>query len=793
MSASYCTAPPTAGAGHYTGNREPLVAEPLMKLPIGSIRPAGWLRTQLELMRDGMVGHMEEISPWCRFEGSAWASATGEGEHGWEELPYWLKGYTDLGYVLGDREVVARAQRWLGAIMASQRPDGYFGPESNRKDPDLWPNMLALAALRSHYEATGDARVLWFMKRYFRWQAALPEGRFLHASWQHLRGADNLEVIYWLYNRTGDAWLLDLAARNHACTARWVDGIASWHGVNFAQGFREPGQFFQQSGQRSHLQAVENRYVEMRSLYGQVPGGMYGADENARPGFTGPRQAAETCAIVEMMYSHEEMVRITGDPVWADRCEEVALNSLPPCMTPDLKGLHYLTAPNQVVLDRQSKAPMIQNGGDMMSYTPYEQYRCCQHNVAFGWPYYAERLWMATRDNGLAAVLYSPCTVTARVGSGVDARVTEETDYPFDETVRLRVSLSTTDTFPIYLRVPAWCSSPRLAVNGKRVALGGSAAGARWIALRRRWSDGDVVELTLPMAVRVHRWRTNRNTASVSRGPLTFSLMVAEDWREYDNGRPWAAHEVWPASAWNFGLELTRGSASRSFEVKRKRMPADGEQPFRWDSAPVVLQGHGVRLPEWKLEANNLIGEVAPGPIASSRAAEAIDLIPMGCARLRVSAFPVIGRGKGAREWGPEVLPLAASWTNPSDTLAALTDGVLPRSSSDTSVPRFTWWDRRGTKEWVQQDFTAPRSVRACEVYWFDDEPVGGKCRLPAEWRVLWLDGDTWRHVVRRGRHDILKDAFSRTEFEPIRTRALRIEVDLRPDYSGGILEWRIE
>ena len=168
-------------------------------------------------------------------------------------MPYWLKGYTDLAYVLKDDKHIGAARRWLDAILASQRPDGYFGPEANRATPDLWPNMLALAALRSLHEATGDARVVPFMERYFRWQAQLPEGRFLHESWQHMRGADNLEIILWLYNRTGAQWLLDLAGRNHRCTARWSETIASAHGVNFAQGFREPGQFYQRSRDPKHL------------------------------------------------------------------------------------------------------------------------------------------------------------------------------------------------------------------------------------------------------------------------------------------------------------------------------------------------------------------------------------------------------------------------------------------------------------------------------------------------------------------------------------------------------------
>jgi DUF1680 family protein len=213
---------------------------------------------------------------------------------------------------------------------------------------------------------------------------------------------------------------------------------------------------------------------------------VYGADENAHPGFNGPRQATETCAFVEMMFSGEMLAGITGDVKWADRVEEVAFNSFPPSMTPDLKGLDYLTAPNQVQLDRVNKSPMVQNGGDMFSYNPH-QYRCCQHNVAFGWPYFTEYQWMATRDQGLAAVLYGPGEVTAKAGDGTTVKITETTDYPFDEVVNFTISTPKPVRFPLALRVPGWCQEPVLSVNGERLAV--PKAGKGWAVVELVWGE----------------------------------------------------------------------------------------------------------------------------------------------------------------------------------------------------------------------------------------------------------------------------------------------------------------
>lgn len=639
----------------YPGNRPPLVPNPLIKLPVGSIRPAGWLRFQLTAEASGMVGRLQEISPWCKFEESAWADPQGRGERGWEELPYWLRGFTDLGYILGDERIIRDARRWLDAILASQRPDGFFGPQSNREGPmvDLWPNMIVLYALRSHYEATGDERVLPFMERYFRWQMTLPLEQFLPGSWQKLRGGDNLDSIYWLYNRTGQAWLLDLARLNHERTSDWAGGIPSWHGVNICQGFREPAQYYQQTHDRRYLQATERNYRTVMELYGQVPGGMFGADENARPGFNGPRQAAETCSMVEIMWSHELLTSITGDVTWADRCEEVAFNSLPAALTPDLKALHYLTAPNLIQLDRASKAPLLENGGDMLSYSPFEQYRCCQHNVAFGWPYFAEHLWMATRDEGLAAVLYAPSTVTAKVGDrsraeGVEVTWEEETGYPFSEEIEFRlVRMSHPRAFfPLYLRIPRWCARPEVRLNGQELTLppfpptATVAVGGGWVSISRTWRPGDRVLLRLPMQVVVHRWEKNRKAVSIYRGPLAFSLKIGERWERYAGNDDFPCYEVFPTTPWNYGLLLDKG-----IEVETTTAAPGEWQPFTPENAPIRLKVRARRIPTWRQETNGLIGEVPESPVESDKteaAEEEVTLIPMGCARLRISAFPEV-------------------------------------------------------------------------------------------------------------------------------------------------------
>src|SRR5665213_2294010 len=248
----------------YIGNRAPLAPSPFYKLPIGSITPGGWLRHQLEMERDGMTGHLEQISPWLDFAKSSWTDPQGRGKYGWEEMPYWLKGYGDLGYVLKDNTIIAEAKKWIEAVQASQREDGWFGPRellhSLDGKPDLWPHTIMLNILQSYYEASGDPRIVEVMTGYFKWENTLSSSAFGEGYWPKLRFGDNLESIFWLYNRTGHGWLLDLARKINAGMARWDEDVVNWHNVNIAQGFRAGTVFWMLSHDSRQLASAERNY-----------------------------------------------------------------------------------------------------------------------------------------------------------------------------------------------------------------------------------------------------------------------------------------------------------------------------------------------------------------------------------------------------------------------------------------------------------------------------------------------------------------------------------------------------
>lgn len=785
------------GNDHYVSNRPPLVANPLVKLPIGAIEPRGWLRRQLELQAAGFHGHLGEISQFLKKEGNAWLSPEGRGECGWEEVPYWLKGYSNAAYLLKNPKMLEETRVWIEAALRSQKPDGWFGPDEDRPGTasrikgrdDLWPNMIMLFCLQDFHEATGDRRVIDLMAKYFRYLAGVPEDRFLVGYWPPMRGGDLLSSVYWLYNRTGDAGLLDLAEKVHRRTARWDEDVINWHNVNMAQAFGEPTTWFMQSKNPADLEASYRNYAKIREMYGQVPGGMFGGDENCRPGFTGPRQAIETCGMVEMMLSTERLTWITGDLVWADRCEDVAFNSLPAALTADMKALRYLTAPNLVLSDRQNKSPGFQNRGPMLHMNPHD-HRCCQHNWGHGWPYLAEHLWFATPDNGLAAVFYCDSRVTVKVGSGAEVTVEENTRYPFDERVEFVVRTGQPVRFPLYLRVPGWCRRPSVAVAGKPLEFG--AKPLQYVRIERQWSDGDRVQLTVPMEIRIRRWERNHNSASVDRGPLTYSLKIGEKYVREGGTDQWPAWEIHPETPWNYGLIFDEANPAASFEVVKREWPASN-MPFTHEGTPIELRARGKRIPQWQLDYLGLVGPLQASPVRSDQPAEAITLIPMGAARLRVSSFPVISDGPEASIWQePSPAPAGASHCWDGDTVAALDDELEPKTSDDSSIPRFTWWNHKGTTEWVEYTFDKPRRVSSSQVYWFDDTGRG-QCRVPKSWRLLYRKGGQWMPVEMEGVYGVETDCYNPVEFSPVTTDAVRLEAQLQPELSAGILEWKVE
>lgn len=634
----------------YVNNRAPLTPNVFLKLPLGSVKARGWVGEMLNRESVGLAGRLGEISDWLDKKGNAWLE-TG-GSHGWEEVPYWLRGYHALACQLGDKKLLDESHFWIKAILDSAQPDGYFGPVNANKDGrrELWANMLALQILQDYYEHTADERVLSVMTGYCKWELEYPDEKFLRDYWENSRGGDNLLSVIWLYNRTGEEFLLDLMRKIHRCTANWMQdtSLPNWHNVNVAECFREPATYSLLPGEGKALKNTYNNFYLIRRIFGQVPGGMYGSDENCRHGYIDPRQGTETCGFVEQMLSDEILMAQTGDMMWAANLEDVAFNSFPASMTEDLKSLRYFTCPNMVQSDSRNHHPGLDNSGPFLSMNPFSS-RCCQHNHAMGWPYYAQNLVLASADGGAALLTYSDCLATLKVADGKQITIDEQTQYPFGEDVLLTIGglgKKGAVTFPLYLRIPDWAGDAHVQVNGQSV---GCSVEKGLLRIKRTWKEGDRVQLHLPMHLSLRRWALNKNSVSVDYGPLTLSLLIKErrekadsrktaigdsHWQEGADASQWPTTEIYAASPWNYALV----PCLEGMSVERMSWP-ENNYPFSQETVPLRVKATGAQVSSWGQDETGLC-QVLPDADAPRGKREEIVLIPMGAARLRISAFP---------------------------------------------------------------------------------------------------------------------------------------------------------
>ncbi|MFF2846158.1 RICIN domain-containing protein [Streptomyces sp. NPDC058001] len=740
---------PTVSAASGPVGRRGLVPEAFRKLPSGSVRPRGWLAGQLRLQLDGLCGRYEERSHFLDFATTGWVHPD---NRGWEEVPYWLRGYVPLAVATRDARALRRARTWIDAILATQQPDGFFGPRELRTSlkggPDFWPFLPLLMALRTHEEYTRDARVVPFLTRFLRFMNAQGPGAF-DSSWVSYRWGDGLDIALWLYERTGDTFLLDLATTMHTHGADWTGPSPTPHNVNIAQGFREPAQYARVTGSADLTRATYRGYADMLDAYGQFPGGGIAGDENYRPGFGDPRQGFETCGIIEFMASHELLTRITGDPVWADRCEDLAFNMLPASLDPEGKAVHYITSANSVDLDNTRKTQgQFQNGFAMQAFQPgVDQYRCCPHNYGMGWPGFAEEMWLATPDGGLAATLYAPSEVTARVAGGVEVTVREDTGYPFTETVTLTVSPRRRASFPLLLRVPGWCEDPSVTVNGRPVS---ARSGPAFVRVERTWSAGDKVTLRLPQRTALRDWPDHGGAVSVQHGPLTYSLRIGEEYVRYAGTDTFPEYEVHATTPWNYGLV-----PDAPLRLTRAKGPVS-DNPFTHDTVPVRITADARRVAEWIADDEHVVAPLQPSPARSTAPVERVTLVPMGAARLRVTAFPTAT--PDGTPWTEE--PAFRRVQNRHSGKVLAVDGMSTANSA-----RVVQFDNTGTGDHAWQlvprgdDWYLIRNGHSGKVLGVDGMSTANSARVVQYedngtadhlWQLL-ADGDGWYRI--RNRH----------------------------------------
>ena len=417
----------------------------------------------------------------------------------------------------------------------------------------------------------------------------------------------------------------------------------SLHCVNLAQGFKEPVIYYQQSHNPQNLEAVKEAIRKMRHTIG-FPTGLWAGDELLR--FGNPTQGSELCTAVEMMFSLEKMLEITGDVQWADHLEKVAYNVLPTQIKDDFSARQYYQQVNQVAITCEGRNFVSPHEDTDIVFGELSGYPCCTSNLHQGWPKFTRHLWFATADNGIASLIYAPSEVTAQVGNDITVKIAEKTDYPFEEKIDFNLSFPNKKDkkafFPFHLRIPAWCNNPLITINGETVSI--AAHSGEIVRINREWKDGDHIQLELPMRISTSNWYDD--AVVIERGPLLYSLKMDEKWERKVDQRPESSHkgewyyEVTSTSPWNYSLVrkyLKKEELEKNFVVKK----VENIAPYPWnlENAPITIKTKGRILPSWKMFKGSA-GPVnffmqANEPMGDE---ETIELIPYGC----MSELPVL-------------------------------------------------------------------------------------------------------------------------------------------------------
>ena len=617
--------------------------------PLRSIEPLGWLSRQLRLQADGLSGHLDEF--WPDVRDSAWIGGDAEG---WERMPYWLDGAIPLAWLLDDSSLKSRIARHLEYIVEHQQQDGWLGPrvEKNAQAADLWSQILALKVLVLYHDASGDDRTPRVIEKALRSLDRRIDTNPL-SRWGQFRWFEALIAIWWLYEKTREPWLLDLAVKLHAQGFDWKAFFSRWpiteptpkgrwsfagHVVNNAMAMKGNALWWRLTGDASDRIAAYEMIEKLDRFHGAITGVFMGDECLAG---TSPVQGTEFCAVVEYMYSLEVLLSLLGDPILADRWERIAFNALRAVFSPDMLAHQYDQQVNQVECSIRESRTWTTNGADANIFGLEPDFGCCTANLSQGWPKFAAHLWMRTQENGIAAVGYAPSRLETEV-SGIPVRITLETGYPFRNTLAFHVKVKRPVSFPLLLRIPAWAREAVVEREGAGAeAEAQPAEPGTFHRIEREWRGETRIVLTLPM--RPELSRRPGNSVSILRGPLVYALKIAEDWRRINTDKPFhepphSDWEVYPKSAWNYALQVDESSVMKDALVFTEHEMES--RPFSPDGAPVSATVKGRRVPEW-ISENGSAQPVPASPVRTSEPLEELTLIPYGCSNLRITEFPV--------------------------------------------------------------------------------------------------------------------------------------------------------
>ncbi len=627
------------------------------KLPLGQILADGWLKEQLIAQAKGLTGNLDLI--WSDLgSDSGWLGGNGES---WERGPYFCDGLVPLAFLLEDNVLLEKVEKWISWTLQSKTPEGFFGPKGN---DDWWPRMVMLKALMQYYEAKPTPKILSLMSDYFQYQFNKIDDKPL-TDWGKFRVSENIDAVLWLYEKTNDSKLLELADKLFKQSFNWSDffrdfpykkpigNYMDWqevheahlpvnertlafpdymksHIVNVAMAVKYPILAMRLYNNREHKEILKKGLEDLYKYHG-VANGMFIGDEHLNG--NSPSNGSELCAVVELMYSLEKVVEITGDTFYADLLEKVAYNALPATIDKEFCSHQYLQQANQV-LCTVAKRDWYNNLDDSNIFGLEPNFGCCTANMHQGWPKFVQNMWLKT-EGGFVAMLYGPCILSTKLNDGNMIKIHEKTNYPFNGNVDFDICMEAPNTFELQLRIPKWCKSFSLFVNDSKASY---TIKDGFIHLERLWKDGDCIKLIMDMPITTSFWINN--SVSIERGPLLFALDLEENKKLISRTPPFADWELYPQKKWNYRLLLDGIEFKEKFNCFNKDEQSKNLNLYAVKNKFVEIEVYATPCEEWDLIRNSAgLPPNSPVTINSDDCIK-LSLIPYGSTMLRISQFP---------------------------------------------------------------------------------------------------------------------------------------------------------
>lgn len=591
------------------------------------IKPKGWLRRQLEIQAKGLSGNLDKI--WPDVRDSAWIGGDREG---WERVPYWLDGFVPLAYLLEDEDMIARAEKYIDSIIASQRSDGWICPcaDSERAAYDTWAVQLITKTLKVYYDCSGDERIPSVLYSVLRnYYELLKDGKIKLFEWGKFRWYECFIALNFLYERYDEAWIRELArilkeqgADYGEYTERWKRYLNCWtfetHIVNIAMMLKAEAVSCDVLGE-SYTDKAHKLY-DVLSTYNGTPVELFTGDE-CLAGLS-PIRGTELCSVVEQMYSYELLYAYTGDKDWAEKLEIIAFNALPATISDDMWTHQYDQMSNQIACERFPGKPLFGTNGESSHLFGLEpNYGCCTANFNQGWPKFALSAFMYNGDTVINSIM-----LPSELNCG-GKHIRLETEYPFKNEMKYTVRSDRDFTFKI--RVPSFAEN--LTVNGEK-------------------SQGDMltfdikadseVEIAVSFDVAPCFKPRPYGLNTVQCGSLVFSVPIEfeKKMHEYESDGverkfPYCDYELIPIGDYNYAY------CDKTLETVRREVD---EIPFSSKNPPVIIKSK-MRKIDWGLEEGyEAVCAKIPNSLEPIGDVEDMELYPYGCAKLRMTEIPVI-------------------------------------------------------------------------------------------------------------------------------------------------------